>query len=271
MKIVVKANGGLGNRMRVLSSCIALGHIVRAEVEVLWVNNQELNCDFNQLFLPVIGLSVTQKKVIPSWNKIALRLRKAYFDSFAREFDLRIGDEQIREIRKQDLDFVEQLNGAKSVYIDTCEHFYGDLSFLAHLVPQADILHEVERRFIRMNTKQYVGVHIRRGDHLKAKQNSPTALFMKLLNEELKKDAECQFYLSTDDTGESKIMRKRLGDKIHHFTSGLKRDKPQDIKNALVDMLMLSKSKKIIGSYWSSFSDIASSYGGVPLHTAKVE
>jgi hypothetical protein len=45
------------------------------------------------------------------------------------------------------------------------------------------------------------------------------------------------------------------------FIKELNRNSQQGITDAVVDMFCLSKTKYIYGSYWSSFSDIASVIG----------
>ncbi len=98
MKIVVKANGGLGNRMRVLASCVAISQRLRVPIEVLWINNEELNCPYHKLFLPLENISIVEKKYIPMWNRISLKFRKMIFERKYKKFDIQFSDEEIREL-----------------------------------------------------------------------------------------------------------------------------------------------------------------------------
>ena len=271
MSIVVRANGGLGNRMRVLAACIALSQKLSKEVEVLWVNNYELNCDYANLFLPLEGIRVTHKTYIPKWNKIGLKLRANSIKRRYEHFDIHLRDKDIVEAYAIKSDLIQRIENAKTVYIDTCEHFYGDHSFLSLLTPTPRVLQEVNRRMKEINTSNYCGVHIRRGDNEMSKMNSPTIEFIEKLKKLEKNDDSLYFYLSTDDRGEVRILQKMMGEKLYWFASGQHRDKPKDIESALVDLLMLSKSKRILGSYWSSFSEVATQYGGIPLEVIKKE
>lgn len=123
MSIVVKANGGLGNRMRVLASCIALSQRLRREVEVLWVNNYELNCDYEKLFLPVQGLIISNNMYIPKWNKVSLSLRAKKLKRTYENFEIQLTDREVVELRSLKSDLVKLIKDAQSVYINTCEHF----------------------------------------------------------------------------------------------------------------------------------------------------
>jgi len=265
MSIVVKANGGLGNRMRVIASCIALSQRLRREVEVLWVNSYELNCDFNKLFLPVSGVSVTQMSYLPKWNKVGLSLRAKKLKRKYEDYDIQLSDNEIMDLQNLKSDLVKLIKDAKTVYINTCMNFYGDSSFLSYLLPVPGILQQVQARLEKINAQSFYGVHIRRGDNERSKEKSPTIEFVEKLKKLEKSEKNLKYYLSTDDRGEAKILQKMIGPELHYFAAGLSRDKPRDIENALVDLLMLSKSDKIIGSYWSSFSEVAAQYGGIPL------
>lgn len=271
MSIVVKANGGLGNRMRVLASCVALSQRLRKEVEVIWVNNYELNCDYDRLFLPMEGVTVTVKSYIPKWNKIGLSLRAKKLKRTYENFDIQLSDKEIVELRSLKSDLVKLIKDAPTVFINTCEHFYGDHSFLAYMLPTPEVLLEVERRLSKMSKTRFYGVHIRRGDNEMSKEKSPTIDFVERLKKIQLERADVHFYLSTDDKGEAKILQKMVGANLYYFSAGQNRDNPKNIETALVDLLMLSKSERILGSYWSSFSEVASQYSGVPLEVVKKE
>ena len=271
MSIVVRANGGLGNRMRVLAACLALCQKLGREIEVLWINNYELNCDYENLFLPLEGIVVTNMNYIPKWNKIGLKLRANSIKKTYEDFDIQLADKEIVELYAIQSDLLKRIKNAKTVYIDTCEHFYGDHSFLSLLLPTPHVLQEVYRRMEEMNTDNYYGVHIRRGDNEMSKLQSPTMEFIEKLTKLEKNHTNLYFYLSTDDKGEARILQKMMGEKLYWFAAGQNRAKPRDIASALVDLLMLSKSKRILGSYWSSFSEIAAQYSGVPLEVIKKE
>ena len=55
--------------------------------------------------------------------------------------------------------------------------------------------------------------------------------------------------------------------KIIVYKKEMNRDTPNGIRDAVVDLYCLSKTKYIYGSYWSSFSDIAARIGEIRLIT----
>lgn len=139
------------------------------------------------------------------------------------------------------------------------------------MLPAPGVQQVVTDRMAILAKHKFYGVHIRRGDNEVSKAQSPTIGFIEKLKEMMSMDEHIHFYLSTDDKGEAKILKKLVGDNLHYFPAGQSRDKPKDIESALVDLLVLSKSERILGSYWSSFSEIAAEYGGVPIEMVKKE
>ena len=74
------------------------------------------------------------------------------------------------------------------------------------------------------------------------------------------------FYIATDDRDELKNLEDRYGDRIISYrekTWG--RDTPEAIKDALIDILCLSRCTKIIGSSGSGFSLVAAGMGDIEL------
>lgn len=107
-----------------------------------------------------------------------------------------------------------------------------------------------------------VGIHIRRTDHLAAIENSSTENFVKKMQEIIAEDAEVKFFLATDDVTEQKRMIDLFGDRIIIQQNKVwGRDNTAAMISGIVDMLCLSKCKRIIGSYTSAYSYFAAVYG----------
>ena len=148
---------------------------------------------------------------------------------------------------------------------DTCEQFYGDDSYVSYLKPIEKLNSKLAERINQMKTKSFIGLHIRRGDNITSRDVSKSLDFERAIENELSIDVDAMFYLCTDDYREENNFKLKYGNRIMHFPVGLNRSRPKDIQNALLDLVMLSKSNKIYGSYWSSFSEVASAYGRVEL------
>ena len=74
-----------------------------------------------------------------------------------------------------------------------------------------------------------------------------------------------KFYISTDSQEVFDILKNIYGKKIFSGTSQRTRNTTEGIIFALIDLYCLSQSKKILGSFYSSFSQMAAKMGNVPL------
>ncbi|MBX2817449.1 MAG: hypothetical protein KTR24_15680 [Saprospiraceae bacterium] len=266
MKITVKANGGLGNKMRVIASCIALHHTLKVPIHVIWENNWELHCSFDQLFKPIDGLIVVEEPYLKWYNVLKLGMRWRHRSSMQRSADQVIDDADIEHLEE---DFDQYVQGNESVFIKTCAAFYGDDSHLSLMLPIDCIQEVIDRRRRHLNGP-YLGLHIRRGDNLMSRKVSKLHHFKDAIALALDQEPSTQFYLSTDSRKVAEQIVEWFGPCIHYTASGKNRRKPGNIQAALVDLMVLSGAERIIGSYWSSFSEVAAGYRKIPLEQAGV-
>jgi hypothetical protein len=111
-----------------------------------------------------------------------------------------------------------------------------------------------------------VGVHIRRTDNKKSIQFSPSQLFWDAMEA---CSPDTVFYFATDDEAERAEAVRRFGaDRILvGYKTILGRDTIEGGHQGMLDLYCLSTCSKILGSYWSSFSEMAAAWGNVPLET----
>jgi len=110
--------------------------------------------------------------------------------------------------------------------------------------------------------KGAVGVHIRRGDHTKAKQFSPLSAFINAMDAE---PADTVFVVATDSANERMTINEQYKGRVWFPAETLSRMTQKGMEGAVLDFIALSRCKKILGSYNSSFSELAAMYGDVPL------
>jgi len=108
-----------------------------------------------------------------------------------------------------------------------------------------------------------VGIHIRRGDNKKSIAESPSELFWDAMS---KYDNTTLFYLATDSIEERIEITTRFQDRILLGSDTIiGRNDPFGCREAVVDFYCLSRCSEILGSYYSSFSEMSAMYGDVPL------
>jgi len=113
-----------------------------------------------------------------------------------------------------------------------------------------------------LTNKSYVGVHIRRTDHTKCIEQTPLDFFIDMMNKEA---FSTKFYLATDCLGTKNKLKEMFKERIYTSDILLKRTSKEGVKGALQDFVSLSKCSKIIGTKYSSFSEMAALYGGIEL------
>ena len=254
--IIIQPSGGLCNRMRVINSGWRLARERQEKLLVLWNCNSELNCPFDALFRPVTEFRIT------SIHSVA-DPRKLFRQKTARSY---LTNEDLIAHRGPDgclnQDYAAGLKS--NIYIFTWEWFYPSEDY--HLFVPTDRMlsriHEMTARF----GPSCVGVHIRRTDNQPAIGKSSTDAFLASIKKELAADPDTMFYLATDDMEEERRLREVFPERIlSNQNRCLRRDSREGIEDALVDLYSLSSTRKIIGSYFSSFTDIAADMHKIPL------
>lgn len=86
----------------------------------------------------------------------------------------------------------------------------------------------------------------------------------------MKKDANTKFYLASDDDHVKDILEEKFPDSIITIREDVDRNTLEGMKFAVVDLFCLSKTQKIIGSVFSSYSQIAAELGNIEIEYAKI-
>ena len=85
------------------------------------------------------------------------------------------------------------------------------------------------------------------------------------MKQELEADPATMFYLATDDMEEEKRLREAFPGRIlSNENRCLRRDSIDGMHDALLDLYCLASTRKIIGSFFSSFTDIAADMHHIP-------
>jgi len=117
-----------------------------------------------------------------------------------------------------------------------------------------------------------IGIHVRRTDNVFAIARSPVHEFARHMNAELLLEPSTIFYLATDCKATEASLRSQYGASLQMSPSSVRqRNTITGMQAALVDLLLLSRCRKVFGSYYSSFSILAALINEIPLHIVYVE
>lgn len=112
--------------------------------------------------------------------------------------------------------------------------------------------------------KNLVGVQIRRTDHVGSIKHSLTAHFEKKIDGLIKANPQIKFFLATDDKNEERHFIKKYGDKILVQKDKIwDRSSKEGMQAAVIDFICLASCEYILGSYNSTFGEMAAKYGNI--------
>lgn len=268
--ITLEPQGGLANRMRTIASGLWLMKESNQELEVIWNLNEDLNCNFDILFNQIQDVSIIDKRekdfFVHHTNHPKLNKRiKGYFKNRLLGIGYCINETDFYNLiwkNKIAIDEIARKN--KNIYIRTCQEFGSNYNEFKFFLPSQSIQQIINEEVFKFN-EDTIGIHIRRTDNINSIAQSPVELFISKMEEEVQKNSNVIFFLATDDLETEQELLIRFGSKIIVYKKVLDRNLERGIIDAVVDLYCLSSTKYIYGSYWSSFSEIASRVGNIEL------
>lgn len=260
--VIIQPSGGLCNRMRVINSSLELAKRKNTKLLVLWYCADELNAPFEALFQPVDEFQVINftslKDLRKLWYQLTARTKISNADIEKNTTDGTLNEEFFNSIKLP-------------AYIFTWEHFYPADKYFKLFKPTAELQKRIDA-VTKHFTEDMVSVHIRRTDQVTSIAYSKTENFIDLMNREINENPDVKFFLATDDKDEEALLRKTFpGRIVSNENRTLRRDSLDGMYDALLDLYCLSKCKKIIGSYYSSFTDTAAALGDIPKLIAGID
>lgn len=270
--LVLVPLGGLCNRFFAISSAIALCREYGWRLKVVWFKDWGMGADFHKLFRLSGDFSNVQV--------IDARLQDYRYDRPRKRnlwltypwqrmaFDFRFYFETAPDIEDYDT-LIQRLKFPhyRSIYMTHCSPFYTAPDFLTALKPQTEMQSRINAHIRSLGIEDNTfGLHIRRTDMTVATEKSPLQLFITKIEEELKQDDSCHFYIASDSLEEKQRLKNLFGDKIITVMEPVRRDNENGIMHAMLDLYALAATKKIYGSFYSSFSKLAAQLENKELH-----
>lgn len=249
--------GGLGNRMRAIISAVKLANELGKRLEVIWDIGSDFNSPYEALFKsnPAFKVSLKRNNVLSSYNPSTLKRRVINTWNSLYGYDNVIWEQDHQRTFFSPGFKVSELAKHRNIYIRSCERFFGGDAW--HIFePVPEIQASIDDAISRFSSNT-LGIHIRRSDNLNSIKFSPLEAFTTLIETELKNDPSTRLFLATDDQPSRDYILQKFATNTIHLTKEFSRGKEQGIREAVIDLFVLSNCTKIIGSYWSSFTDVA--------------
>jgi hypothetical protein len=270
------STGGISNRLKIMSSLIRLAEKTKSNFFFYWPKNKLCNIAFKDLFQP-INKEINKKeakKVLKSKNKKYYEDELNFFDFPEKKKIIFSGWRFIFRInepvpKSKDILF----KGKKNLdyeFFNIPLNLRKDLNLVFQkFKPIPSLMSKINKFEKKENLSQTIGIHMRRGDFKESQEVSSDEKFLKKIEELLKISPKTRFFLCTDSKESEKIIRAKFGEKIIIYPkTNFDRLEKGFLKEGLIELFLLSKTKHIIGSYLSSFTEMAWWLGGCK---AKIE
>ena len=256
IRIVGFGAGGLCNRIQCIDACHVLARRLGARLTILWPGDGDsLKAAFSDLFAPPEpAIEVCHIR----WRDVNEYLRAF---SPTREFF----NESLRDLKICPTTWIpEGLVPTDRLLFKTHLRFVHDQPGETLFVPRQDVQAVIDQHACL--AQGAVGVHVRRADKAISIQHSTNEAFFRLLDAIPDSDS---ILVSSDDPTAEAAFRDRYGARIHTYAKrSWKRDSAVGMQDAVVELHLLARTTRIIGSYGSSFSKTAAFLGDIPLEFA---
>lgn len=261
-KITFVPIGGLCNRIRAMASGVFISKKSESVINIYWKKDKDCFADFTDLFLPVEIENVNVRPFKKSDFYLEMSMKKNLFiPGMLRKI---IYDSQVRGLYEQQNDDVFKKISGEKAYIISGYSFTKHYPLNELFVPAIEIQNRINK--LKESFKPVMaGIHIRRGDNTNSIGKKTLEDFFKIIDLEIEKIPETYFYLSSDSLDVKRELSSRYGERIILNDAVLERNSLLGMKHAVIDLFCLASTKKIIGSYYSSFSDIAAEIGNAEL------
>jgi hypothetical protein len=244
-EIHLQVLAGFANRVRALVSGICLAEDYGIKLVIHWSIDHACAARFESLLDPT--------SLPPFVSFTHLPLLKAYSC---------LSSEDMAHVKKT-------WDRQKPLVLKSYGHFHTTdrerwIQHYRALKPTQEILNAVEQRLPPFDQTRFLGVHIRRGDNVKSIEQSPLSAFYRVLDKD-----DSFLVVATDDEVVRAEMKDRYKGRVWFPATILERHTEEGMKDGVIDFFSLTMCPKILGSVYSSFTDMAALYSGSELILAK--
>ena len=260
--LYVHARNGLGNRMRAVASAAEAAQVWGRKLVIVWERDRHLDAGFEDLFDNDFEV-LDDADALFSESSGRILVRFDYMDP------------------PQRYRFID-LNIQKDVYVSTAFrlNFSGSS---AHGYRQAlRLLRPVQSVSTALDTfrdlSEVIGVHVRMNSNLRqdvpqlhpeyyplqtmaniigAREGCHVQNFVIAMKQILKTRPDQKFFVSTDTPAAYKYLQYLFPAHIVPFDQGCMARGVECVQRALVTIMLLGKCGRLIGSHWSSFTEVA--------------
>lgn len=259
MKHTIIPTCGFANRIRVILAALQWSSETKNEIRILWIPDSSLACRFSKIFKQVPSI-IDANPIYDFEFKVLKKLRNFGLVHNVYTYT----DNEYNDLKEW------AINPRGTLFAKSYSYFYHgafpkykDVFFLTEEVQSL-----IDTALIDIDSHT-IGIHIRRTDNAMSIEKSPLHLFEQRMKAECESDSLAKFYLASDDPQVHLWAKDLFKDRVIVHPGPLNRDSEAGMIHAVVELYTLANCQKILGSYFSSFSELAAEIGQIRLETVQ--
>lgn len=263
--------GGLANRFYAITSAIAFCKDYDIKLKVIWFKDKGMGADFHSLFELSEDVDKSNVEIIDAkwYHYVYDRPRKRNL-WLTRLFQVLFFSPRSYDKDLSDFNIDNFFNNGHNGYLVHCSPFYSYYK-LDNLILKKTIVDKVNEIISFWKKKSVIGIHIRRTDNIYSISHSPLELFVKAIDLEIENNPDVIFYVASDSLEEKIKLKSKYNERIITSLQKTQRNTQYGILNAVVELYVLSKTSKIYGSSYSTFSKLAADISGIELNILSLD
>lgn len=253
---------GLANRMRAIASGVTLARETARVPVVIWHPDSGLNARFGDIFgTEDLPFRLIESSLLPFVTRYEIpRKKNLYISAIINGFSKRRQYVIDYDLDQDELlQMVNQTSG--DVIINSPLEFYNFKDDLLGRLfrPSAQVVERINA--IKDGQNPRVAVQIRRTDNAKSIAESPVEMFEKIITQRIDRDPDVKIFVATDDQNIKNLLYNKYRANIIVNPVEATRKTREGIVDAAAELFIMSEVEVVYGSYWSTFSEIASRLG----------
>jgi hypothetical protein len=257
---------GLGDRLLSYAGCWRIARATGRQPRLYWELNDRCGCPFDRLFETPLAMVTGEDMVRLLQTHYAVKTYNAWLDRPPPRYTHVAADGD----PSYDIIVVKSWNYPALDNEKDGPALRKELrTYLLALRPVPEITAAVEAFDL---PKDAIGIHIRRGDNVERFIASRDEDFETIVEGVIGRCPDSQFFLATDVAAVELRFRQRFGGRmLVRAKHGGGRITEAGMTESLIDLLLLSRTRAILGNQHSAFTRTAALWGDRPVVIANAE
>lgn len=275
--------GGVARRVRTIASAIDLfAEKTEKRVEILWFTTDDFSAPSERLFtlspkyVPehiTIREATTADRItndVPCRSNLFLSAPFVFV-----KYDLILPPSKVTGLVTEGKEYAAALREVCSKYgervlMSTNETLTKrDSRIYRYLVPTVEVTGVRNSRMSGWH-ENVVGVHLSRSNDANSYAESPTELFIQRMQKMIERDPTTSFFLATTDSDEMERLQTIFRNRVFAIHSISEPGSPENAIESYGELLALSHTRMILTTPNSTFSEVASEMGRVPMEQLSI-